>query len=73
MEKDEQAKDFANKLGVKYIEENRSDIEIIQDNFVTAMYNVERLMGYPIDGNFSLAKFFLILEEIEKDKSLTKK
>lgn len=66
-EKEEKFKELARKVGVKYIPENRNQIQIIQDNLVTAMYKLERLTGYQITADFPYMKFLIILEEIEND------
>jgi len=66
-------REIAKKVGVRYIEEKRSDVDIFGDNLVTAMYKVERVMGYQIGPDFPLAKFYLILEEIEKDPEFKRK
>ena len=69
-EKEERMRNLAKNLGVKYIEEKRDVFQIFEDNLVTTMYNLEKIMGYPIKGDFPLAKFHILIEEVKKDKNL---
>lgn len=72
-EKEKKLKELAKNFGVKYVDEKRNDLQIFEDDLVTNMYMLERLMGYQITPEFPLAKFFLLIEEAQKDESLKKK